>query len=93
VSDPILQEQIINKLDRKEMASLERCLLKISSMTWDQIFKHKGLNLERIKSISDKHGDHIYSIRVTLKFRARIKREKDTIRFISLHSDHDSAYH
>jgi len=38
-------------------------------------------------------GDTIASIRVSDKFRARVTRDGVFMRFISLHPDHDSAYH
>ncbi len=67
-------------------------------MTWDQIYKtssktlKRGLNWEIIENQVTKSGKKIASIRISKKFRARVCRDAQYMRFISLHPDHDSAY-
>jgi hypothetical protein len=67
-------------------------------MTWDQVYKtssktqKRGLNWEIIENQTTQSGKKIASIRISQKFRARVCRDGQLMRFISLHPDHDSAY-
>ena len=61
-------------------------------LTWEQIYKDQGLKWEMIRSKQGKKGETLYSLRITQKCRAIALREGDYLRFLSLHSDHDSAY-
>lgn len=94
---PRFQKEL-EQLELKELQELEKCLEKIEKMTWAQILAtsskqgKRGLNWEPIANQKTKSGATIASIRITQKFRARVTREGVSMRFISLHPDHDSAY-
>ena len=94
---PLFQKQI-KSLTQQEYDELDRCIDKIESMTWQQIYQtssrsqKRGLNWEPLQGQKTASGCIIASIRVTKKFRARVTRTEKYMKFISLHSDHDSAY-
>ena len=80
------------KLEKKELYALIKTLQTLSRMDFNQIRQSSGLNLERIKTMRTRKENTIYSIRITRSFRATLTIEGNYLRFISLHTDHDSAY-
>ena len=94
---PRLQAELID-LETNEFDQVEETVKKIEKMTWDQIYKtssktqKRGLNWEIIENQETASGKKIASIRISKKFRARVCRDGQYMRFISLHPDHDSAY-
>ena len=80
-------------LSKEEAEELRGSLRLIHHMTWDQVYHSKGLHWEAIGGTEGWSGQKLYSIRITRKFRAIVTREKDFMRFLSVHPDHDSAYH
>jgi len=67
-------------------------LRKLLEMTWEQIYRDSGLKWELISSRAGERGEKLYSLRMGKGFRAVAFREGDSLRFVSLHPDHDSAY-
>jgi hypothetical protein len=68
-------------------------------MTWNQVYAtsskgkgKRGLNWEVLPRQKTAGGGTVASVRITAKFRARVTRDGEFMRFISLHPDHDSAY-
>jgi hypothetical protein len=62
-------------------------------MTWDQVYRDKGLKWEKIGSIKPPTGiDVIYSLRITQSRRATAYRDGDFIRLLTIAPDHDSTY-
>lgn len=94
---PRLQKELLD-LEDSEFEQVEDIVKKIEQMTWDQIYKtssktqKRGLNWEIIEGQLTRSGKKIASIRISKKFRARVCRDGQFMRFISLHPDHDSAY-
>jgi hypothetical protein len=92
-----LQEELLS-LSLKELEQLEQAVNKVSRMTWQQLYamssktNKRGLNWEPISGQATANGKTIASIRINAKFRARVCRDEQFMRFISLHTDHDSAY-
>ncbi len=88
----------LQDLEIKELDQIEATVDKIKKMTWDQVYKtssktqKRGLNWEPIEGQKTASGKTIASIRVSGKFRARVCRDGNFMRFISFHPDHDSAY-
>ena len=80
-------------LDNKEVRDVLSTLRKIRRLTWEEVYKDKGLNWELIQTRSAPDGSRLYTIRVTQKIRAVVCRQGELMRFVSIHSDHDSAYH
>ena len=94
---PRIQKELI-ELEEVQFEAVTRSIEKIEQMTWDQIYKtssktqKRELNWESIEGQQTKSGKAIASIRISDKFRARVCRDRNLMRFISLHPDHDSAY-
>lgn len=89
----------LHNLKKKELEEVLETITKIQNMTWQQIWdtssktkgSKRGLNWEPIdQKTSD--GKTIATIRITRKHRARVCRDGDWMRFVSLHPDHDSTY-
>lgn len=80
-------------LERDDAEELRMSLKKIIDMSWQQVYQSKGFNWEKIHTKQGENDEILYSIRVTKKFRAVVVRLGDYMRIISLHPDHDSAYH
>jgi len=85
-------------LDVEELTEVLKTVTKVQKMTWTDVWNtsskgkdKRGLNWEKLDQTTD-DGYTIASIRVTKKHRARVCRDKDWMRFISLHPDHDSTY-
>lgn len=76
------------RLEKAELLAFFKTLRKLEQLSWTQVYRDKGLRWESIKTLEE----DAYTIRVTQKCRAVVTREGDTLRFISLHPDHDSAY-
>ncbi len=92
LNNPVFQRSLF-RLDKKEQHSILNTLKKIADMTWDQMYVDRGLNWEAILSQKGPAGSRLYSFRVGRKFRAIGYRDQLWLRILSLHPDHDSAYH
>lgn len=94
---PRVQTELQN-LEIKELDQVEATIEKIKKMTWDQIYKtssktqKRGINWEPIEGQQTASGKTIASIRISGKSRARVCRDGNFMKFISIHLDHDSAY-
>lgn len=84
---PEFQADLLS-LEKAELLAFFKTLRKLKQLSWQQVYRDKGLRWESIKSL----GEDAYTLRVTQKCRAVAKREGDILRFLSLHPDHDSAY-
>jgi hypothetical protein len=95
---PAFQQQLAGL----ESAAFDTFLKKIETinkMTWNQIYatsskgkEKRGLNWEVLPNQRTASGVPIASIRITDKLRIRVIRDGVFMRFISLHTDHESAY-
>jgi hypothetical protein len=72
-------------LEKSELLAALKTFRKLRTLSWQQVYRDSGLNWEA-------SGDDMYSIRITQKCRALVRRVGDTVQFLSLHPDHDSAY-
>jgi hypothetical protein len=88
---PEFQEGLF-ALEKEELASLFATLRKIRKLDWSQLYADGGLRWEAILSRLGPGGRRIYSFRVTKRNRVVAFREGDTLRLLSIHPDHDSAY-
>ena len=80
-------------LEKAERLAVLNCCTKLSTMDWDAVYRDKGLRWEKIQSRSGAGRDWLYSIRITIRMRAVVKRTGDFLEFLTLHPDHDSTYH
>jgi hypothetical protein len=68
-------------------------LAKICQMTWNQVYRDKGLRWEKITSLKPPSGiDALYSLRLTRARRAVAYRDGDFLRLLSIPPDHDATY-
>ena len=91
LNNPVFQQDLF-VLQKSEALATLKILRKVSQLTWEQLYKDQGLKWEMIRSKQGKNGEKLYSLRITQKCRAVAVRESEYLRFLSLHSDHDSAY-
>lgn len=91
LNSPVFQEDLF-ALQKTEQSAVLRALKKISQMTWQQIYEDRGLKWELIHSLHEEQVEKLYTFRISQAFRAIAYREKDWMRILSLHPDHDSPY-
>jgi len=75
------------ELDVQEIKKMFKTFRKLRAMTWNEVFKDSGIKWEEIKSFPGK-----YSVRLSQSYRAVVVRERDLMRFQTLHRDHDATY-
>lgn len=91
LNNSVFQRQLF-ALRPDHVVAVIHTLRKVSQLTWEQVYRDKGLHWEAIESRSRKDSTRVYSLRVTQKFRAVAYRDGEWMRCVSLHPDHDSAY-
>ncbi len=74
-------------LDASEVKKVFKTLKKLRTLTWNEVFRDRGLNWEEVKSMPGK-----YTIRLSQSCRAVVIREGGWMRLAAIHQDHDSAY-
>jgi len=91
LNNPVLREGWF-AMERDEALAVLATLRKIRQLDWDQLYRDRGLRWEAILSRAGPGGKRIYSLRMSRSLRAVAYREGDSLRLLSLHPDHDSAY-
>lgn len=92
LNSPVFQRDLF-ALEKREQTVLLATLKRIRAMTWRQIYADPGLKWEAIHSRPGPNGQRLYSFRIGQAFRGVAYREGAWLRLLSLHPDHDSAYH
>ena len=86
------QENLFSLPKTERHAALDT-LSKILQLTWQQVYRDKGLKCEKISSVRAPQGiDAIYSLRITQSRRATAFRDGPYMRMLTVAFDHDSAY-
>src|SRR5437868_3780264 len=91
LNNPVFQEQWFSLGKEERHAVLNWCA-KLAAMDWITIYRDKGLRWELIQSRTGAGKERLYSIRITQKIRAVVRRCGDFLEFLTLHADHDSTY-
>ena len=92
LNNPVFQENLLTLQKPERHAALDT-LNKIRQMTWNQVYRDKGLRWEKIISVKPPGDiDTIYSLRLTQARRATAYREGDFMRLLTVAPDHDSTY-
>jgi hypothetical protein len=92
LNNPIFQENLLG-LQKAERHSALETLKKLRQLTWDQLYRDRGLKWEKIVSVDPPEGiNAVYSLRLTQSRRATAYREGTYIRFLTIAPDHDSTY-
>jgi len=92
LNSPVFQRDLF-ALEKRGQVALLSTLKRIRAMTWRQLYSDSGLKWEAIHSRQGPCGQKLYSLRVSQAFRAVAYRDGAWLRMLSLHPDHDSAYH
>ena len=91
LSNSVFQEQWFS-LEKDDRPVVLNCCRRLAAMEWNTIYRDKGLRWELIQSRTGPGQERLYSIRISQKVRAVVKRSGDFLEFLMLHADHDSAY-
>lgn len=92
LNNPVFQEQLLG-LEKAEQQAALGTLKKIRRLTWNEVYRNKGLRWEKILSVRPPAGiDAIYSLRITRSRRCIAWRDGDFMRFLTVEPDHDSTY-
>ncbi len=96
LSFPAFVKQLAT-MERDQLQAIMNSIVKLQKTSWHELWAQStkgkgktGFNYEFIEE--DKDLGKIHSIRITAACRARVVRDNEWMRFISLHPDHDSAY-
>lgn len=92
LSSQTFQENLFSLQKTERHAALDT-LSKIRQLTWQQVYRDKGLNWEKIFSVRAPQGiDAVYSLRITQSRRATAFREGLYMRMLTVAVDHVSTY-
>jgi len=92
LNNQTFQENLFSLQKTERHAALDT-LSKIRQLTWQQVYRDKGLKWEKIFSVRSPQGiDAIYSLRITQSRRATAFRDGPYMRMLTLASEHDSAF-
>ena len=92
LNNPVFLENLLALQKPERHAALD-VLGKLRRMTWNQVYRDKGLKWEKIVSIKPPPDiDAIYSLRITQSRRATAYRDGDFIRLLTIAPDHDGTY-
>lgn len=86
LNSPTFQADFVS-LGADELKQMAKTLLKLLTLTWEQVYTDAGLKWEEIKS--DKGT---YTIRISRSGRAIVLRDGNLMRFLAIHTEHDGAY-
>ena len=86
------QENLFSLQKTERHAALDT-LSKIRQLTWQQVYRDKGLKWEKIFSVRAPQGIvALYSLRMTQSRRATACRDGPYMRMLTVAADHDSTY-
>lgn len=92
LNNQTFQENLFSIQKTERHAALDT-LSKIRQLTWQQVYRDKGLKWEKIFSVRAPQGvDAIYSLRITQSRRATAFRDGPYMRMLTVAADHDSTY-
>ena len=86
-------QDVFLRLELFDLKQVMQGLRRLRSLDGSSLYRHTGFQWEAIGNLSAPNGSRVYSLRLGDRIRALAYREGPWLRFISLHPDHDSAYH
>lgn len=92
LNNPVFQNNLFT-LEKSDQLALLSTLKRISGMSWRQVYADQGLKWEVIQARQGPNGQRLYSFRASRGFRVIGYRDGQWLKILSLHADHDSAYH
>ena len=92
LNNPVFQESL-STLQKLECHAALDTLDMLRQMTWNQVYRDRGLKWEKIVSVKPPPGiDALYSMRITQARRAVACRDGEFVRLLWIAPDHDSTY-
>lgn len=92
LNNPVFQRDLLSLQKVERLAALDT-LGKLHQLTWEQVYRDKGLRWEKIISVKPPQGiAALYSLRITQARRAVAYREGNFISLLAIPSDHDATY-
>ncbi|MFA7503973.1 MAG: hypothetical protein WCZ28_04675 [Burkholderiaceae bacterium] len=92
LNNPVFQRDLFGLQKAERHAALDT-LAKLRQLSWQQVYRDKGLHWEKITSVKPPPGiPAIYSLRITQARRAVACRDGAFIRLLSIPPDHDATY-
>lgn len=92
LNNPVFQKQLLTLQKSERHAALDT-LNKIRKLTWNQLYRDRGLKWEKITSVKPPEGiDAVYSLRISRSRRATAHRDGDFLRLLTIAPDHDATY-
>ncbi len=92
LNSPAFQRQLF-ALEMTELRLVFTAFAKLIALDWAMLQTSKGFHWEDAGHTAPApNGSRIKSIRITQKVRALAYRDRDFMRLLSLHFDHDGAY-
>ncbi len=92
LNNPVFQEHLFG-LQKPERNAAIDTLRKIRQLSWNQLYRDKGLKWEKIVSAKPPPGiDAIYALRITQSRRCTAYRDGDFMRLLTVAADHDSTF-
>lgn len=92
LNNPVFQESLLTLQKLERHAALDT-LDKLRQMTWNQVYRDRGLKWEKVVSVKPPPGiDALYSMRITQARRAVACRDGEFVRLLWIAPDHDSTY-
>ena len=92
LNNPVFQANLFDLQKPERHAALDT-LKKIRQLSWQEVYRDKGLRWEKIVSIKPPQGiESLYSLRITQSRRATAYRDGDFMRLLTVSPDHDSTY-
>lgn len=91
LNNSFFQKQLFD-IEKLEQRAFLNSLKKISKLTWNELYRDKGLRWELIKNNKLNTFHKLYSFRFSQKYRATAYRDKEFLVLIEIYPDHDGAY-
>lgn len=91
LNNPVFQQQLF-ALERQAQVRVLATLRRLATMTWQDLYRDRGLRWELIHSRAGPNGARLYSFRISQGFRGVAYRDDHWLRLLTLHPDHDSTY-
>lgn len=85
-------QDVFFHLAAAESKQVVASLGRLRELDWNSLHRHTGYQWEHIGHLKGPGGVKVYSLRLSQKIRAIGYRDRDFLRLVSLHPDHDSAY-
>jgi hypothetical protein len=92
LNNPEFQKSWV-ELEAEDAERVRSALKKILKLTWQDVYKDKGLRWEKVQSLPTPDGiDALYTFRLNKSARAVGYRDGNFLRVLLVSPDHDKAY-